>query len=52
MAFNYANLTTAILNYTEVDTSVLTATITNQFIENSELEFYERLILTLIEMLN
>ena len=37
MAFTYANLTTAILNYTEVDTSVLTATITNQIIENAEL---------------
>ena len=36
MAFTYANLTTAILNYTEVDTSVLTATITNQIIENAE----------------
>ena len=36
MAFNYANLTTAILNYTEVDTSVLTAIITNQIIENAE----------------
>ena len=35
--FTYATLTTAIQNYTEVDTNVLTATITNQFIENSEL---------------
>jgi hypothetical protein len=34
--FTYATLTTAIGNYTEVGTSVLTATITNQFIENSE----------------
>jgi len=35
--FTYATLTTAIQNYTETDTNVLTATITNQFIENSEL---------------
>ena len=34
--FTYATLTTAIGNYTEVGTSVLTSTITNQFIENSE----------------
>ena len=34
--FTYATLTTAIGNYTEVGTSVLTATITDQFIENSE----------------
>ena len=33
--FTYATLTTAIGNYTEVGTSVLTATITNQFIEQS-----------------
>ena len=42
MAFTYANLTTAILNYTEVDTSVLTATITNQIIENAESENFKR----------
>ena len=35
--FTYATLTTAIQSYTETDTNVLTATITNQFIENSEL---------------
>ena len=34
--FTYATLTTAIQNYTEVDTSVLTATITDQFIENAK----------------
>ena len=34
--FTYATLTTAIGNYTEVGTSVFTATITDQFIENSE----------------
>ena len=35
--FTYATLTTAIQNYTEVDTNVLTSTITDQFIENAEL---------------
>jgi len=34
--FTYATLTTAIQDYTEVDSNVLTATITNQFIENAE----------------
>ena len=34
--FTSATLTTAIQNYTEVDTSVFTATITNQFIESAE----------------
>ena len=34
--WTYATLTTAIGNYTEVGTGVLTATITNQFIENAE----------------
>tara|TARA_B100000809_G_C14908054_1_gene448774 strand:- start:91 stop:786 length:696 start_codon:yes stop_codon:yes gene_type:complete len=34
--FTYATLTTAILNYTEVGTSVLSSTITNQFIDNAE----------------
>ena len=34
--FTYATLTTAIQDYTEVDSNVLTSTITNQFIENSE----------------
>ena len=34
--FTYATLTTAIQDYTEVDTSVFTATITNQFIESAE----------------
>ena len=36
--FTYATLTTAIQNYTETDTNVLTATITDQFIENSEMK--------------
>jgi hypothetical protein len=35
--FTYATLTTAILNYTEVDNNVLTSTITDQIIENTEL---------------
>jgi len=35
--FTYATLTTAIQNYTEVDTNVLTATITNQIIDNAEM---------------
>ena len=35
--FTYSTLTTAILNYTEVSTSVLSSTITDQFIDNSEL---------------
>ena len=34
--WTYATLTTAIGNYTEVGTGDLTATITNQFIENAE----------------
>ena len=34
--FTYATLTTAILNYTEVSTSVLSSTITDQFIDNAE----------------
>lgn len=33
--FTYATLTTAIQNYTEVDTSVFTSTITDQFIGNA-----------------
>jgi len=36
--FTYATLTTAIQNYTEVDSNVLTSTITDQFIENSEMK--------------
>ena len=35
--FTYATLTTAIQNYTETDTNVLTATITDQFIDNAEM---------------
>ena len=35
--FTHTTLTTAILNYTEVGTAVLSSTITNQFIDNSEL---------------
>ena len=38
--FTYATLTTAIQNYTEVDSNVLTSTITNQFIENAELRIF------------
>ena len=34
--FTYATLTTAIHNYTEVGTAVLTSTITDQFIDNAE----------------
>ena len=34
--FTYSTLTTAIQNYTEVGTSVLSSTITDQFIDNSE----------------
>ena len=34
--FTYATLTTAIRNYTEVDTNVFTSTITDQFIMNAE----------------
>jgi hypothetical protein len=34
--FTYATLTTAIQNYTEVDSNVLTATITDEIIENAE----------------
>ena len=34
--FTYATLTTAIQDYTEVDSNVLTSTITNGFIENAE----------------
>jgi len=34
--FTYATLTTAIHNYTEVGTTVLTSTITDQFIDNAE----------------
>ena len=34
--FTYATLTTAIQDYTEVDSNVLSSTITDQFIENSE----------------
>jgi hypothetical protein len=34
--FTYATLTTAIQNYTEVDSNVLTSTITDEIIENAE----------------
>jgi hypothetical protein len=34
--FTYATLTTAIQNYCEVDTTVFTSTITDQFIMNAE----------------
>ena len=36
MAVTYAQLTTQILNYTEVSTDVLSSTITNDFIEHAE----------------
>jgi hypothetical protein len=36
--FTYTTLTTAIQDYTEVDSNVLTSTITDQIIENSELK--------------
>jgi hypothetical protein len=32
----YATLTTAIQNYTEVDSNVLTSTVTDEIIENAE----------------
>ena len=35
--FTYTTLTQAIQDYTEVDSNVLTSTITDQIIENSEL---------------
>ena len=35
--FTYSTLTTAIQNYTEVGTSVLSSTITDQFIDNAEM---------------
>ena len=38
--FTYATLTTAIQNYTEVGTSVLSSTITDQFIDNAELRIF------------
>ena len=34
--FTYATLTTAILSYTETDSNVLTSTITDDIIENTE----------------
>jgi len=41
--FTYATLTQAILDYTEVDTNVLTSTITNDFIENAEFKILREL---------
>ena len=38
--FTYATLTTAIQNYTEVGTTVLSSTITDQFIDNAELRIF------------
>jgi len=38
--FTYATLTQAIQDYTEVDSNVLTSTITDQIIENSELRIF------------
>ena len=34
--YTYANLTTDIRNYTEVDANVFTAAVINRFIENAE----------------
>ena len=39
--FTYSTLTTAIGSYTEVGTSVLTSTITDQFIDNAELRVFQ-----------
>ena len=41
--FTYSTLTTAIQNYTEVGTGVLSSTITDQFIDNSELRIQREL---------
>ena len=41
--FTYATLTTAIQNYTEVGTSVLSSTITDQFIDNAELRIFREI---------
>ena len=38
--FTYSTLTTAIQNYTEVGTSVLSSTITDQFIDNAETRIF------------
>ena len=43
--FTYSTLTTAILNFTETDTSVLSSTITDQLIGNAEERILEMLIL-------
>jgi hypothetical protein len=39
----YANLTTDIRNYTEVDSDVLTASVINRFIEDAEFRIYQEL---------
>jgi hypothetical protein len=39
----YANLTTDIRNYTEVDSNVLTAAVINRFIEDAEFRIYQEL---------
>ena len=41
--FTYSSLTTAIQNYTEVGTSVLSSTITDQFIDNAELRIFREI---------
>ena len=41
--FTYATLTTAIQNYTEVGTSVLSSTITDQFIDIANLRIFSAL---------
>ena len=41
--FTYSTLTTAIGNYTEVGTSVLSSTITDQFIDNAELRIFREI---------
>ena len=47
--FTYSTLTTAIQNYTEVGTGVLSSTITDQFIDNLNLEYKEMFQLMPIE---
>ena len=41
--YTYANLTTDIRNYTEVDSDVLTASVINRFIEDAEFRIYQEL---------
>ena len=41
--YTYANLTTDIRNYTEVDSAVLTASVIDRFIEDAEFRIYQEL---------